>query len=320
MAAAADKLFDLKGRRIYVAGHHGMVGSALMRRLRAVDCEILTVERREVDLVDAPSTERWIAAQRPDVVVVAAARVGGIAYNNAYPVDFLADNLAIALNLIRASHAAGVKKLMFLGSSCIYPKLAPQPMREEFLLTGPLEPTNEWYAVAKIAGIKLVQAYRRQYGADFISAMPTNLYGPGDNYHPEHSHVPAALIRRFHEAKLAKAPSVTVWGTGTPRREFLAVDDLADACVFLLERYSGDEFVNIGTGEDVTIGDFARLVAEIVGYEGRLEFDTSRPDGPPQKLLDVAKMTALGWRPRTALREGLAIAYKDFLAGGGRMR
>ena len=319
-SGGVSRVFDLTGRRVYVAGHNGMVGSALVRRLKSAPCEVVTVERREVDLVSGPDTERWIAARRPDVVVVAAARVGGISYNNSHPVDFLADNLAIALNVIKASHAAGVAKLMFLGSSCIYPKLAPQPMREEFLLTGPLEPTNEWYAVAKIAGIKLVQAYRRQHGADFIAAMPTNLYGPGDNYHPEHSHVPAGLIRRFHEAKLAGAPAVTVWGTGQPRREFLAVDDLADACVFLLEHYSGDEFVNVGTGEDVTIADFARLVAEIVGYTGRLDFDTSRPDGPPRKLLDVTKLTALGWRPRIGLREGLATAYKDFLTGGGRMR
>jgi GDP-L-fucose synthase len=311
--------FDLGGRRVYVAGHHGMVGAALVRRLRSESCDILTVERSELDLARADDTERWLDARRPDVVVIAAARVGGIAYNNARPVDFLADNLAIALNVIRASHAVGVRKLMFLGSSCIYPRLAPQPMREEYLLTGPLEPTNQWYAVAKIAGIKLVEAYRRQYGADFISVMPTNLYGPGDNYHPEHGHVPAALIRRFHEAKIADAPSVTVWGTGAPRREFLAVDDLADACVFLLKHYSGDEFVNIGTGEDVTIEAFARLVAEIVGYTGRLEFDASRPDGAPQKLLDVSKLTRLGWRARIGLREGLAAAYADFLSGNPRL-
>src|SRR5262245_63293172 len=233
--AVARQVFDLSGRRVYVAGHRGMVGAALVRRLRSASSEILTVERNEVDLARGPETERWLAAQRPDVVIVAAARVGGIAYNNAYPVDFLADNLAIALNLIGGSFAIGVRKLLFLGSSCIYPRLAPQPMNEDMLLTGPLEPTNEWYAVAKIAGIKLVEAYRRQHGADFISVMPTNLYGPGDNYHPENSHVPAALIRRFHEAKMADAPAVTVWGTGRPRREFLAVDDLADACVFLLK-------------------------------------------------------------------------------------
>jgi GDP-L-fucose synthase len=312
-------LFDLAGRRVYVAGHRGMVGSALVRRLKTESCTLLTAERRDLDLLRAEPTERWIAAQQPDVVIVAAAKVGGIAYNNACPVDFLADNLAIALNVIRAAHQAGVKKLLFLGSSCIYPRLAPQPIREEHLLTGPLEPTNEWYAVAKIAGIKLAQAYRRQYGADFISAMPTNLYGPGDNYHPEHSHVPAALIRRFHEARLAKAPTVTVWGTGQPRREFLSVDDLADACVFLLRNYSGEEFVNVGTGEDVTIGEFARVVAEVVGFSGEIVFDTSRPDGMPKKLLDVTRINRLGWRARIGLREGLAAAYADFLAGGGRM-
>lgn len=322
MAGGSDvtaPVFELAGRRVYVAGHRGMVGAALVRRLQSESCHLLTVGRSELDLAQAVETERWLAAQRPEVVIVAAARVGGIAYNNARPVDFLADNLAIALNLIRGSYAAGVTKLLFLGSSCIYPRLAPQPMREEFLLSGPLEPTNEWYAVAKIAGIKLVEAYRRQYGADFISAMPTNLYGPGDNYHPEHGHVPAALIRRFHEAKIARAASVVVWGTGRPRREFLAVDDLADACVFLLKHYSGDEFVNVGTGTDVTIEEFARLVAEVVGYTGRIEFDTSRPDGSPQKLLDVSKITRLGWHPRIGLREGLAAAYADFLAGGGRM-
>jgi GDP-L-fucose synthase len=254
------------------------------------------------------------------VVILAAGKVGGIAFNDAYPVDFLADNLAITLNVIRASYAAGVKKLLFLGSSCIYPKLAPQPMREEMLLTGSLEPTNQWYAVAKIAGIKLVEAFRQQYGADFISVMPTNLYGPGDNYHPEHSHVPAALIRRFHEAKLAGAPNVVVWGTGQPRREFLAVDDLADASVFVMKHYSASEFLNIGTGQDVTIAEFARLVADVVGYSGRLSFDASRPDGAPRKLLDVSKLTQLGWRAKTPLREGIAAAYADFLTGGGRMR
>ena len=220
--------------------------------------------------------------------------------------------------MIRGAHAVGVRKLLFLGSSCIYPKLAPQPMREDMLLTGALEPTNEWYAVAKIAGIKLVEAYRRQYGADFISLMPTNLYGPGDNYHPEHSHVPAALIRRFHEAKLAKAASVTVWGSGRPRREFLAVDDLADACVFALKNYSGEEFLNVGTGQDVTIAEFAKLVADVVGYAGDITFDTSRPDGTPRKLLDVSRLTELGWTARTGLREGIAAAYRDFVDGEAR--
>ncbi len=311
-------LFDFKGRRVYVAGHHGMVGSALVRRLKSEACEILTADHAKLDLTKPEEVERWIDSAKPDAVIMSAAKVGGIAFNNTYPVDFLADNLAIALNVIRASYATGVKKLLFLGSSCIYPRLAPQPMSEDMLLTGPLEPTNQWYAVAKIAGIKLVEAYRRQYGADFISVMPTNLYGPGDNYHPEHSHVPAALIRRSHEAKLAGAPTLTVWGTGRPRREFLAVDDLADACIFVMKNYSADGFLNVGTGEDITIADFARLVAEVVGYRGQLVFDTSRPDGAPQKLLDVSKLTQLGWRAKTPLREGITAAYTDFLAGGGR--
>ena len=316
----APVIFDLRGKRVYVAGHRGMVGSALMRRLAREDCELLTADRATLDLLGQVETERWLKDRRPDVVMLAAAKVGGIAFNSAYPVDFLAENLSIALNVIRGAHIAGVKKLLYLGSSCIYPKLAPQPMREEALLTGPLEPTNEWYAVAKIAGMKLVEAYRRQYGADFISLMPTNLYGPGDNYHPEHSHVPAALIRRFHQAKLDGAPTVTVWGTGQPRREFLCVDDLADACVFVMKQYSGDQFLNVGTGKDLTIGEFARLVAEVVGYEGRLEFDVSRPDGMPQKLLDVSRLSALGWRAKIALRDGIAAAYADFLAGHARVR
>ena len=270
-----------------------------------------------LDLSRQAETETWLRDNRPDVIIMAAARVGGIAYNNANPVDFLAGNLAIELNLIRGAFAAGVNKLLFLGSSCIYPKLAPQPMREEMLLTGALEPTNEWYAVAKIAGIKLIEAYRRQYGADFISLMPTNLYGPGDNYHPEQSHVPAALIRRFHEAKLASTATVPVWGTGKPRREFLAVDDLADACVFVLKNYSDGQFLNVGTGRDLTIADFARLVADVVGYTGEIVFDASRPDGTPQKLLDVSRLARLGWTARTELRIGIAAAYRDYLAGGG---
>ena len=314
MTEAARDLFDFRAKRVYVAGHRGMVGSAIVRRLKSEECDILTANRVQVDLTRQEQTERWMSSAKPDAVIVAAAKVGGIAFNNAYPVDFLAENLCIALNVIRASHAAGVKKLLFLGSSCIYPRLAPQPMSEDLLLTGALEPTNEWYAVAKIAGIKLVEAYRRQYGADFISVMPTNLYGPGDNYHPEHSHVPAALIRRSHEAKLARAPTMTVWGTGRPRREFLAVDDLADACVFVMKHYSADGFLNIGTGQDITIAEFAELVADVVGYRGRLVFDTSRPDGVPQKLLNVSKLMQLGWRAKTTLREGIAATYADFLA------
>jgi GDP-L-fucose synthase len=311
-------LFDLAGQRVYVAGHGGMVGAALVRRLRSESCTILTVDHARLDLIRQADTERWIGTAKPDAVILAAAKVGGIAFNDRYPVDFLSDNLAIALNVIGASYAAGVKKLLFLGSSCIYPKLAPQPMDEQMLLTGPLEPTNQWYAVAKIAGIKLIEAFRQQFGADFISVMPTNLYGSGDNYHPEHSHVPAALIRRLHEAKIAGAPTVTIWGTGRPRREFLAVDDLADACIFVLKHYSGSKFLNVGTGQDITIADFAELVAEVVGYRGRFVFDTSRPDGAPQKLLNVSELTQLGWRAKTHLRDGIAAAYSDFLANGGR--
>jgi GDP-L-fucose synthase len=315
-------LFELAGKRVYVAGHAGMVGSAIVRRLGREGCDILTADHAAVDLADQRQTEQWLAQAKSDAVFLAAARVGGIRANSTYPAAFIADNLAIGLNLIRGAHAAGVKKLLFLGSSCIYPKLAPQPMREEQLLTGPLEPTNEWYAIAKIAGIKLCQAYRRQFDADFISVMPTNLYGPGDNYHPQDSHVPAALIRRFHEAKVAGAPSATVWGTGTPRREFLAADDLADACVFVMKHYSGDGFLNIGTGEDIAIADFARLVAEVVGYDGRIALDPSRPDGAPRKLLDVSKLAALGWRASTPLRQGLEAAYADFVrrVAGGTVR
>jgi GDP-L-fucose synthase len=307
-------LFELAHGRIFVAGHRGMVGAAIVRRLAQETCEILTVDRSEVDLTRQAETERWLIEAKPDAVFLAAGKVGGIHANNSYPADFIADNLQISLNVIRGAFLAKVKKLLFLGSSCIYPKLAPQPMAEDLLLTGPLEPTNQWYAVAKIAGIKLVEAFRRQHGADFVSVMPTNLYGPGDNYHPENSHVPAALIRRFHEAKLKQAPKVTVWGTGKPRREFLAVDDVADACIFVMRHYSADEFVNIGTGEDITIADFARLVAEVVGYRGDLVFDVSRPDGAPQKLLDVSRLAALGWRAKTPLREGLQRSYADFLA------
>ncbi len=312
------KIFDLSGRRIFVAGHRGMVGSAIVRRLASIDAEVLTAGREQVDLFKQNETERYLAADRPDVVIVAAGTVGGIYANDTYPVEFLEDNLRIAVNTIHGAYAAGVKKLLFLGSSCIYPRLTPQPMSEDSLLTGSLEPTNEWYAIAKIAGIKLCQAYRRQHGADFISVMPTNLYGPGDNYHPENSHVVAALIRRLHEAKLSGSPSTIVWGTGTPRREFLFVDDLADACVFMLEHYSAEQHVNVGAGEDVTIADFARIVAEVVGYQGQLTFDSTRPDGMPRKLLDVSKLTAMGWRALTPLREGLAKAYADYLSGGRR--
>ena len=311
-------LFDLKGKRVYVAGHNGLAGSAIVRRLASEGCEILTADRNAVDLSDQSQTESWLANNKPDAVFLAAGHVGGIYANDAYPADFIADNLAIGLNVIRGSFRSGVKKLLALGSSCIYPKLASQPMSEEALLTGPLEPTNEWYAVAKIAAIKLCEAYRKQHGADFVSVMPTNLYGPGDNYHPENSHVPAALLRRFHEAKVARAPTVTVWGTGAPRREFLCSDDLADGCVFIMKHYSDMGFLNVGTGEDVTIAEFAEIVSEVVGYKGKIVYDTARPDGPPQKLLDISKVRKLGWAPKIKLRDGLAKAYADFLATGGR--
>ncbi len=313
-------LFDFNGRRVAVCGHKGMAGSAILRRLASERCEIITAERASVDLTHEEPTAAWLARTKPDALFLAAARVGGIHANSKYPADFIADNLAIELNVMRSALAAGVKKLLFLGSSCIYPKFAPQPIKENALLTGALEPTNEWYSLAKISGIKLALAYRRQYGADFISIMPTNLYGPGDNYHPEDSHVPAALIRRFHEAKISGQSSAMVWGSGQVRREFMAADDLGDACVFVMKHYSGDDFLNAGTGEDITIADFARLVAEVVGFEGTLTFDTSRPDGPPQKLLDVSRLTALGWKARTPLRKGLVEAYADFLGGGGRGR
>lgn len=315
---APSPLFDLAGKRVYVAGHNGMMGSAIMRRLADEGAEVLVAERRALDLTDQPATEDWLAKMRPDAAFLAAGLVGGIHANNAFPADFIAVNLAIALNVIRGAHKAGVKKLLALGSSCIYPRLAPQPMTEDALLSGPLEPTNEWYAIAKIAAIKLCQAYRKQHGCDFISVMPTNLYGRNDNYHPVNSHVPAALIRRFHEAKLAKAPTVTVWGSGAPRREFLFADDAADACVFVMKHYSGAGILNIGTGEDISIGEFAALIGDVVGYDGKLQFDTSRPDGMPRKLLDVSKIRKLGWAPKTALRDGLAQAYADFLATGGR--
>jgi GDP-L-fucose synthase len=311
-------LFDLRGKRIYVAGHNGMMGSAIIRQLANERSEILVADRRMLDLTNQQATEDWLAQMRPDAIFLAAGLVGGIYANNTYPADFIADNLAIALNVIRGAHKVGVKKLLALGSSCIYPKLAPQPMTEDALLTGPLEPTNEWYAIAKIAAIKLCEAYRKQHGCDFISVMPTNLYGLNDNYHPQNSHVPAALIRRFHEAKLAKAPTVTVWGSGMPRREFLYADDAADACIFVMKHYSEVGFLNVGTGADVTIREFAELVADVVGYNGKIVYDISRPDGTPRKLLDVSKIRKLGWVPKTLLRDGLTRAYTDFIETGGR--
>jgi len=306
--------FELKGKTVFVAGHGGMVGAALVRRLAQENAELLTAKRSEVDLRDQAAVFRWFAKARPQVVFLAAAKVGGIVANNTLRAEFIYDNLIIATNVIHAAHSNGAEKLMFLGSSCIYPKLAPQPLREDSMLSGPLEPTNEPYAIAKIAGIKMVEAYRSQYGSDFINVMPTNLYGPGDNYHPEYSHVVAALIRRFHEAKLSGISNVVVWGTGAPRREFLYVDDMADACVHLMKNYSSEELVNIGTGEDITIAEFARVVAATVGYSGEISFDTSRPDGTPRKLLDVGRLAKLGWRARTPLADGLRLAYRAYLS------
>ena len=307
-------LCEIEGARIFVAGHRGMVGSALVRRLARERVEVLTAPRSELDLASRADVTAYMKRERPDFVFMAAAKVGGIYANDAFPVDFLRENLEVEIATVSAAHEAGVRKLVFLGSSCVYPKLAPQPIHEDSLLTGPLEPTNEWYAIAKIAGIKLAQAFRRQYGTDYVSVMPTNLYGPGDNYHPEHSHVPAALIRRMHEAKLAGAPSVTVWGTGTPRREFLYVDDLADACLHVLRTYSDAEPLNVGCGRDMTIADFAREIAAVTGYRGEIVFDTSKPDGTPRKLLDVSRLTALGWTAQTPLKDGLVAAYADFQA------
>lgn len=306
--------YAIAGKRIFVAGHRGLVGSALVRRLEREDCTILTATRAEADLCDQASTRAWFAAQRPDAVILAAAKVGGIYANDTQPADFIYENLMIEANVIEAAHRSDVEKLLFLGSSCIYPKFADQPIHEDSLLTGSLEPTNEWYAIAKIAGIKLAQAYRKQHGRDFISGMPTNLYGPGDNFSLTSSHVLPALIRKAHEAKLAGDATMTMWGTGTPRREFLHVDDLADACVFLLENYSGHDHVNLGCGEDIAILELNRLVNEVVGFTGEIVHDLTKPDGTPRKLLDTGRLTALGWTPSINLRDGIAQTYEWFLA------
>jgi GDP-L-fucose synthase len=302
------------GRRIWVAGHRGMVGSALMRALDPEQATLLTATRAELDLRRQSDTEAWMRQHRPEFIFVAAAKVGGIAANDRYPAQFLYDNLAIQLNIVEAARQIGVAKLMLLGSSCIYPRLAPQPITEDALLSGPLEPTNEWYAIAKIAGIKLAQAYAREHGMDLLSVMPCNLYGPADDYHPENSHVAAALLRRLHEAKLAGATEVTLWGTGTPLREFLHVDDLARACVFLMKRWSHPDPINIGSGQEVTVLELARLIADVVGWHGSFAFDHSRPDGTPRKLLDISRLNALGWSASIPLSTGLADAYRDFKA------
>jgi GDP-L-fucose synthase len=306
-------LFSLAGRRVFVAGDGGMVGSALVRRLSGTGCEILTVRRREVDLRRQAETEAWLAQARPDAVFVAAATVGGILANDTRPAEFLYDNVTIAANVIEGARRVGVKKLLFLGSSCIYPRLAPQPISEDALLSGPLEPTNQWYAVAKIAGLMMCAAYRRQYGCDFISAQPTNLYGPNDTYDLRGSHVVPALLAKTHSAKVAGAAEVEIWGTGTPRREFLHVDDLADALVFLMENYSAEQHVNVGWGKEVTIAELAKLVADVVEFKGRFRYASDKPDGAPRKILDISRLNGLGWQPRIALREGLLDAYRWYV-------
>ncbi len=316
--------FDIAGQKVFVAGHNGMVGRALVRRLERLPVTVLTASREVLDLTDPAAVESWMAANRPGVVVIAAAKVGGILANKTYPVDFLEQNLLIQTNLMRASHRQDVARLLFLGSSCIYPRDCPQPIKEDYLLSGPLEPTNDAYALAKIAGLRLARAYREQHGRAWISAMPTNLYGPFDNFDLENSHVLPALIRRFHEAAASRAPSITIWGTGTPRREFLHVDDLADACIHLLGHYDDATAINVGTGEDLTIADLARSIARITGYDGDLTFDTTKPDGTPRKLLDITRLTATGWQPRIALEAGLADtctwyrANSTAIAAGGR--
>jgi GDP-L-fucose synthase len=303
-----------RGDRIYVAGHRGLAGSAIVRRLQAEGFDNLVLRTsRELDLREQAAVRAFFREAKPDYVILAAAKVGGILANDSYPAEFIYDNLMIEANVIHASYEIGVKKLLALGSTCIYPKMAPQPLKEEYLLTGPLEPTNEWYAVAKIAGIKLCQAYQRQYGCRFIAAMPTNLYGPGDNFDLQSSHVLPALIRKFHEAKILGSHTVTLWGTGTPLREFLYVDDLADACLFLLRNYEAPDIINIGVGEDLSIAELASLVRDIVGFTGNIEYDASKPDGTPRKLVDVSKINALGWRAKIGLRQGIESTYRWFL-------
>jgi GDP-L-fucose synthase len=316
----ASKIFELTGKRIYVAGHRGMVGSATIRALRRRGLQTITADRQSLDLREQSAVQKFLEGQRPDVVVVAAAKVGGILANSSYPAEFLYDNLMIASNLTAAAAKTGVKKLIYLGSTCIYPRLAEQPINEEALLTGPLEPTNEAYAIAKIAGIKLAQAFRVEHGCDFISAMPTNLYGPEDNFDLSSSHVLPALMRKIHEAKVNGERSVPIWGSGTPRREFLHVDDLADAILFLLEHYSDLQFLNVGTGTDVTIRELAEQLAEVVGYTGSFTFDRTKPDGTPRKCTDITRLRALGWSPRISLTDGITSTYQWFLDQHGQVR
>ncbi len=306
--------YELPGKRIWVAGHRGMVGGSVVRRLELEDCEIIKAGRDELDLLDQTAVHHWMAESCPDYVIVAAAKVGGIHANNTAPVDFLENNLVIQNNIFSAAHVCNVERLLFLGSSCIYPKFAEQPICEESLLTGVLEPTNEWYAIAKIAGIKLVQAYRKQYGRDWISAMPTNLYGPGDNYNLETSHVLPALLRKFHEAKVSGASKVVLWGSGKTFREFLHCDDLADALIFLLKNYSSDEHINVGSGSEVSILELAEIISRVVGYKAELVFDASKPDGTPRKLLDTSRLNNLGWSNARALEEGIQSTYQDWLS------
>lgn len=306
-------IYNLQGKRVWVAGHRGMVGSAIVRRLEQEDCEVLTVGRDTVDLANQAQTSDWIMKNRPQAVFLAAAKVGGILANDTRPAEFLYENLMIESNIIDASYRAGVEKLLFLGSSCIYPKYAEQPIKEEALLTGSLEPTNEWYAIAKIAGIKLTQAYRKQYGCDFISAMPTNLYGPGDNFDLNTSHVLPALLRKAHEAKMRGDKEIVIWGTGTPRREFLHADDCADALVFLMKNYSDDSHVNVGSGEDISILELAELICKIVGFEGDIKHDLGKPDGTPRKLMSAENLRTMGWRPSLHLDAGVKATYEDFL-------
>ncbi len=304
--------YKLKGKKVWVAGHRGMVGSALVRRLASEDCTIVTASRAELDLKDQAAVRAWVSKTKPDAVFLAAAKVGGILANNSFPADFLYDNLMIEANIIEAAHRAGVEKLLFLGSSCIYPKFADQPIQEDSLLTGALEPTNEWYAIAKIVGIKLAQAYRRQAGADFISVMPTNLYGPGDNFDLSSSHVIPALIRKAHEARLRGDEEIVVWGTGTPRREFLHVDDCADACMHVMKTYSGDQHINVGSGTDLTILQLTQMVCDVVGFKGKIVHDLTKPDGTPRKLMSHEKLRGLGWQPSVALKDGLQATYAWF--------
>ncbi|TBY79761.1 GDP-L-fucose synthase [Rhizobium leguminosarum bv. viciae] len=311
-------MYDLSNKKVWVAGHRGMVGSALVRRLRSENCRVITATRQELDLKRQGEVEKFVQVNKPDAIILAAAKVGGILANDTLPADFLYDNLIIETNIFEAAHRNDVGRLLFLGSSCIYPKFAPQPISEDALLTGPLEPTNEWYAVAKIAGIKLAEAYRRQHGRDYISAMPTNLYGPGDNFDLQSSHVLPALIRKAHLAKLSGASEITVWGTGTPRREFLHVDDCADALVFLLKNYSGAQHVNVGSGEDIEIIELTRLVCRVVGYEGRIVHDLSKPDGTPRKLMSNQKLREMSWKPHISLEDGIRATYAWFLEFGDK--